>query len=602
MTYPRLAIAALMLTWVAAGLFTVASVDSVRDIYQAFMIAGHGALPLTGPQLAFSIHQGPLWFYLLAIPAALFDTWGAIALFVFALASLKFILAYRLGSALHSAQLGLLLAVFLALPGWTHYQLIIWTSTSVLETTLLLYLLSLVHVYRTPSARGWLVTGLCFSLALHAHPTALPFGLLALLPLRGAAFNWRWPVLLGLGAISFYLPYLIYQLVQGFPDLAAAQQYQQSEFSPGGAESLLRLFSAIALYGPRLYYETTLPFPLAVGAMTLHAALVIVFVIAGCIGLRTSDTRLRSLLLLALATLLTVLLFVVFIRARTPNHFAYAPTFALMLCYACLATVAANAFARFYVARIIPVIVLALLLATTAGMVWKRYTHSIVFQEAVLFDVKTLKSDWKLSGLEIPAMHASTHAEFLCSLGPVVLHGPYAAMVDAHVGLEPWMRCDRRDHIFVGGVSDRPDVSHLVGISGSQLHPLAVAPERQVGNVAFFTPLAVSDHGTALPLAQGDMNPPRRLFRGGAGEIETAYLRSTGPSALLVSKPVGYFMSLDVRGAYCNGQAAKLAHRYNYSWLYLCDVAGGEGMEWSVDYSASADNLVDVVLLPASHP
>jgi len=591
-----------MLVWVACGLFTVASVDSVRDIYQAYMIAEHGALPLTGPQLAFSIHQGPLWFYMLALPAAIFGHWAAIALFVFLLASLKFVLAYKLGKTLLSAQLGLLLAFFLALPGWTHFQLIIWTSTSVLESALLLYLLALLAVYRRPSPAGWLLAGLCFSLALHAHPTAIPFGALTLLPLRHRDNNWRWLSLFALGVVSLYLPYLIDQALQGFPDLTAAKQYQQSEFSPGGFTSFLNLVSAIVLFGPRLYYETTLPFPAAVAATTTHAALVMICIGAGLAGWRSAQGNLRRLLLLALATLFTVLVFVVFIRARTPNHFAYAPTFALMLCYACFATLALNTLPRLQLARTVPAVILALLVTTSAGLAWMRYTHSSVFQETVLFDVKNLQGKWELPGVEIPAMHATRHARFLCSLGPVVLHGPYAAMVDAHVGLEPLMHCNRRDHIQVGGISDRPDVEHLVGISGAMQQYLAGAAEHAVGNVAFYRPLAVSDHGKALDLAKGDRNPPRRLFRGGTLDVRTAQLSSTEPSALLVSKPVGYFMSLEVYAVFCNSKPARLAHRYNYSWLFTCDTEGPKGMEWSMDYVASADNLLDAVLLSAHHP
>ena len=114
----------LMLIWVAAGQFTPATVDSVRDIYQANAIAAGGAFPLTGPQLAHTIHLGPLWFYILAVPAAVFNTWGSIVLLVFIMSALKFWLAFVLGRELHSARLGLLFALFLALPSWSSTQLI----------------------------------------------------------------------------------------------------------------------------------------------------------------------------------------------------------------------------------------------------------------------------------------------------------------------------------------------------------------------------------------------------------------------------------------------------------------------------------------------
>src|SRR5258706_15890758 len=71
--------------------------DSVRDISAALSIAGGSQWPSMGPGLAFSAHLGPIWFYLLAQVAAFSSSWLGVALFVAAVAGLKFPLAYRLG-------------------------------------------------------------------------------------------------------------------------------------------------------------------------------------------------------------------------------------------------------------------------------------------------------------------------------------------------------------------------------------------------------------------------------------------------------------------------------------------------------------------------
>ena len=60
----------LMVVWIVASQLTLVTVDSIRDIYQANSIASGSSLPLTGPQLAHTVHLGPLWFYILAVPAA----------------------------------------------------------------------------------------------------------------------------------------------------------------------------------------------------------------------------------------------------------------------------------------------------------------------------------------------------------------------------------------------------------------------------------------------------------------------------------------------------------------------------------------------------
>jgi hypothetical protein len=151
--------------------------DSVRDIAAALGIADGSQWPTTGPGLAFSAHLGPAWFYLLAPVAALSSSWLGVALFVAALASLKFPLAYRLGVAAADWRYGLLFALTLLLPGWQHLQAMLVTHTSVVETLTLAYLLLLRGYLLQPELRRALALGICFGLALHAHPTTI-----ALLP------------------------------------------------------------------------------------------------------------------------------------------------------------------------------------------------------------------------------------------------------------------------------------------------------------------------------------------------------------------------------------------------------------------------------------
>jgi hypothetical protein len=93
---PRWAIAASWLLgvyWTLLGALSCPYVDTVRDINAALNIADGSDWPLTGPILANSIHAGPIWFYLLAPVAAASHSWLGVALFMSALAGLKFPLA-----------------------------------------------------------------------------------------------------------------------------------------------------------------------------------------------------------------------------------------------------------------------------------------------------------------------------------------------------------------------------------------------------------------------------------------------------------------------------------------------------------------------------
>src|SRR5512140_855961 len=113
----RLVVAALMAVYVASAFFGGSGYDSARDMAEAYAIRTGAAIPLHGPILAASIHLGPLWFYLLAVPMRLFDSWLAVGIFVALLCSLQFPLAYATGRRLVDRRFGLLWCALLALPG-----------------------------------------------------------------------------------------------------------------------------------------------------------------------------------------------------------------------------------------------------------------------------------------------------------------------------------------------------------------------------------------------------------------------------------------------------------------------------------------------------
>lgn len=592
----------LLLTWTLASQFSPATMDTIRDIYQANAIASGESFPLTGPQLAHTIHLGPLWFYVLAIPAVVFGSWSSMAFLAFFLSALKFWLAFAFGRKLHSTQLGIFFALFLALPSWSSIQLIIWTHTIVLETALLLYLLSLRRSFLFPGAGNWFLTGFCFSLALHAHPTALPYLVLLLLAWRPLIQKWYWIVCLTLGIAVLFLPYGFEQLVNGFPDLDALQNYYAAEFTPGGATAMLKLLYSVVVIGPNLYYKTALPANVAAIAITVHWLLILASLSLCLLNLRTTEILLKRLLVGGVIMLLIVVVAVTLMRGRIPWHLAYAPSFALSFLYAVVATIACGRDNYFRFRASFSVTIIMLFLITVSGVSHKIYSSTIRFQSAVLNDVKNLQGPWSFTGLEIPAYSSSTHGEYLCRQAPVVLHGPYAALVDAHVGIEAEMSCGRKSDILIGGTTTRSGYSHIVGITVEMSEILGLNPVQQVGNVYLYEPLEVSAAGLAILLAEGDLNPPRTPFIGGNPEPQKLELAAAGPSALLVSTPVGPYLDLKILEVSCNGSRSQLAIRSNYSWLYQCDESNKHGpTKWQVLYESSADLLIDAVLLPANY-
>jgi hypothetical protein len=585
-----------MLLTIVAGLLAPATIDSIRDIYQANSIASGHQFPLQGPQMAHSVHLGPIWFYILAIPASVSSSWTAIAVFVYFLSGLKFYLAWYFGRMVHSSQFGFLFALMLALPGWSSVQLIYWTHTNVLETALLLFLILFQSSLLNPAPIRWLFSGIGFGLALHAHPTALPF--VAVLALAWKTIR-NQPALLLLWTLGAGIPFIpsgIHQLVEGFPALLALKGYHQSEFTPGGLKDVLKLIYSVVISGPRLAYETALSQNLALIAVVLHWSLLASMLVTVLARIKQTDAALLKMMVVGVLGLILVASVVVWMRARTTFWMAYAPGFMLAYCYAVLA--AASRPSKKIRQYLIAPVLIVLAGATLVGTAIRLNDSSLRVQGAVLFDVKNLSGTWGPGGLEFSSLYAGAHGRFLCQQSPLVLHGPYSALVDSHVGIEAEMYCGRREEIFLGGGGELPEDRHWVGVSNPMRLALGFPPVHEVGNVYFYRPLKVADSTRTLTLPEGDTNPPRRGISDGSDSLQRIQLSSEETSALLVSKPVGIYSHLEILHVTCNEEPAERLVSSNYAWLFGC--AHGKVSSkstWELEYKASAAGMVDAVLL-----
>lgn len=578
----------------AMGLLASPTGDSIRDLYQAYAIANGEHWPLQGPQLAGSLHLGPVWFYLLAIPALIGDNLHAVSVFVFALSGLKFYLAWLLGQHLHSSTLGLAFALMLALPGWSSTQLVIWTHTSVLEAAILAYLILLRRAFFQARNGAWFWLGVTYSLAVHAHPTAAPFAWLmifALTTIRRRPIVVPWFLL---GAVIPLFPYVLSQSLQGFPDLSGLGRYGRTEFDPGGLSELSRLIYSVVVIGPNLFYKTTLSEHIAPAFIMAHWTLVAAGLAGFLFSIQRVPMQLKKLAMIGLSTFFIVTVFVVLIRGRTPWHLAYASSLSLAFVYAVFWTAVLQYAPK---ARLLlaPAIII-FYTSVIGGAALLTEDSSLRFQEKVFYDVKNLRSEWGPPGLIIPARYAKAHGDFLCR-EPVALHGPYAASIDAQVGLQAAFTCDRTDSIMLGGKN--PAYTHWVGVSKPIQTALGTDPQLTIGNVGLYTPMAIGNNSKPLHLGEGNRYPPRPFLQAEKRELESVTLQSETPSALIISKPIGVYLALEIREVLCNGTPARLLVDTNYAWVYACSVdIPGETSQWQARYIASAPEVVDSVLLP----
>jgi hypothetical protein len=150
--------------------------DPIRDTNQAWLIAHGVELPLVGPPVAGVVNLGPVWWYLLAIPALFSSSMLGFSLFIGALAAAKFLLAWRLGERLVDSRTGLYLAAGLTIPSWNFWQFFFLTHAVLVEAALLGSLLLMVRYLERPTPWRAGVLGLVAGLGLHAHPTFVVAG------------------------------------------------------------------------------------------------------------------------------------------------------------------------------------------------------------------------------------------------------------------------------------------------------------------------------------------------------------------------------------------------------------------------------------------
>lgn len=580
--------------------------DTVRDVAAALGIAGGSQWPSTGPGLAFSAHLGPVWFYLLAPIAALSSSWLGVALFVAALAGLKFPLAYRLGSAVADWRFGLLFALALLLPGWQHLEAILVTHTSLVETAALAYLLLLRGYIVQPGTWRAVAMGLGFALALHAHPTTI-----ALLPLSvicawrfGARDAWRLKnvVVAASAALLPFLPYLAGQALVGWPDAGSAAGYVGQSVGLGQLAAAPALASAVFWSGPHTLIDALLPSGARAFAFASWAVVLGASAIAGAIGWRRLSRADRVLVGCAAAAYIVTLCTLCILRERVPWYMAYLPTLAGAALLAAVWHGLVSAWPRAVPATVLIVAAgVALGVALDIGL-WRQSGRGELrlpggAMHDTLLGYVAAPVPAVIEGTTLPARFAAASGKFLCAHGDAVLHASYAGYVDSTAALDRSMRCGGRGDLQVGGGAGIALERHWLGMPQRMWRALASEPESWIGPIGMSHIAAVSANAATLPVAVAGRYPLREWLLPGDTVFE-AELDAPARSAVVVSAVLGFFAPVNVEDVRANGQAQAALATTAFVSAYRCAAcASGQPVHWRIRFRAARADLLDAAAL-----
>jgi hypothetical protein len=587
--------------YVGAYLFTAAIPDTTRDLYAAYEISMGRWFPLEGPILGWAIHASPFWYYLLAIPLLFVNAWVAVALFVGAIAGLKFILAYVCGTRLINREFGILWSIAIAMPGWTTIQHLTFFTPNIAETSILLSLYFAVRLWESPNLWRACVLGLVCGLALNTHPTTLPILLISLAVVLRVNRGWqRAKALTGFfcACVAPFIPYLFSQALHGAPDIATGMRYVESNIKVSRVTNIPDILRGTIFDGPILIAQYINGIS-GGGLLVLKIFLVValISVIVGLIGYFRKGLQARVELFAAIGTVAMFSLTIAMLRSNTPFYFVYVLTPPL----AALVALAICAFARWmkdgYLVYCFAAIVIALQSVVVGRIGWAM--HEGVGTLPHNSDVATAADSAAYSDIWFPSLAQDETGRFLCGSGDgMVVHGPMAYLVDRNAGVDTLIHCDRALTVQLGGMYGGS--RHVVGMPRRYWNALSQSPQCWLGPLGLVDAATIvwAPHG--VPPVSGRSYPPRSIVVYSQVPQTLSFEAPNNEALLLTNVTFGSNPS-QVLSVKANGRELQPIAGTQVSSLYVPPAPGNNGkLVWEVQFSAMDPSMIDAIMLNLS--
>ena len=593
-----LIVAALMAAYVASYVFSASIQDTSRDVYYAYAIRHGIFFPLEGPILGAALHLGPVWFYALALPLFVHESWLATALFAGVLASLKFPLAYACGTRLVDKRFGLLWAACLAAPGWPSFESLIFFNPNPAAAAVLGALLLALRVgARAPYAWESFAFGLTCALALHIHPTTAPIAILGFAFVAAARYGHGSVAgtlaLIAAGFAIPFVPYLASQAAGGFGDSAGVASYLGGQVRAANLLALPSVLASQLALGPIVVARRIGELPQALG-IALAVVLMLPVFFAGLGYWRRAGLDFRAATAGMALSALAFSLWIALLRPTTPVYFVYA----LAPLTAGLAALGLWWIGREGAGRTLAIGLAAF--GVFAGVATGVRTASIVRHgEGVLtsqvLDVKRWVPAATYADTWFPAAGRAALGRFLCARPEgIAIHGHLAFVVDRAVGVDALLACGRVDNVRLGGSeASRP---HWAGMSRSFWSRIDSRGACRLGSLELVeaTPVGTAE---GLPIPDGRRYYPRVHATTAAARRALEFDAPAGHAVLLTNVLHGY-QPLAVVEARAAGERVEPAAANDLSMLFASP-PGAEGpVRWVVSFDTALPEGVDLVTFP----
>jgi hypothetical protein len=586
-------VAFLMLAYTAGYAFSTSHTDTADELMRAYEIRHALAYPLEGPFLGNAIHLGPAWFYLVALPLWVSQSWLAAALFIGLLSSLKFPLAYHCGRRLVDSDFGALWAVCMFVPGFASLEpLLFLNPNAVAAAALLVLALALRIIDKPASAWIWFSLGLALALAIHVHPTSAPvFVLLVPAALAVRRRGESWPlraIALVVGIVLPFLPYVASQIGNGFADFGSASTYMSGQVSLRNIVDAPAVVLDYVTVGPRVVARYLLKWDDASGT-------VLVFIALGALALSLvalAHRLARCALVIFVAALALFAAWVACMRPTTPFQFTWilGPVVAAVVALGFWSLSRRSrwqwtAFAAMAVA--VPLNTYAI----------ARTARTVQDGEGVLpsrvLDIKGRIPAIEFHDVWFPAIGHARLGALLCQSRPISLHGHLAYIVDKDLALDTLFMCAKRTQLSLAGSAG----THYAGMTRRFWAALGRTPPCLIGSLGIthaMSPLVTRD---PLAIADGSRYLPRVATRDAPSERTIAVV-APADAAVLVTNVLGEYERFRILGAHADGGVAAPVARNDLSALFVArGTSAHHDVAWTFDIATTNLAAVDVIAI-----
>ncbi|TDR20344.1 glycosyltransferase family 39 protein [Marinicella litoralis] len=588
--------------------YSVLVLDSSRDLYRATQISQLTHFPLLGPDVGGMFHTGPLWFYILAIPA-FFGSLPWVAYFVGVLAGLKFVFAYLLGRDLINRRFGLIWALMLLIPGWQFLSQVFINHTNLLETLSLLFLLMLYRYYQRGDIKYGLWSALVLGLGFHAHPSFLVL-VVFYVPL---IWHSKHPVAFShlLIAVLLFLlpllPYLIDQVINGFPDWTRFLQHDSLQNQIKASGSALHADTHILLHfwqnlkavlfgGPdRIITFVAAGSPQMGLCLAWLFGLVVVTSLLGIGWIMSGSTQFRKGLVHGSIWVLCALFLLTALRSFTPFYMLL-PIIALVhgilaLGFYQVISGLKNAWHLCLPMLFVPLVVLPFWALQKAAV-----NGQVNFGSVMNVNVE-MSDDWtkQQNTLDLMSINESQPiADYFCDQS-VTLHGPFTAVLDVTAAVPLYFYCDQFGLILGGQF--KPAYKSIFVMHKSFWDQTGLVPQQWLSPSWGLTEGHQnhnSAQGLSLPVFNDYVHPPRSNHQLKAVKTHQLEIQSKASSYLVLSNMLPFNVQFAVKNITANHRPVELVVANAANRLYHCADCQSEPVTWRISLSTNDINVIDI--------